>query len=452
MSFVAVDLGASGTRYVSDAGQISILPNNVAFLPDGVQSLITPDAADIESCLEVQIAKTEGGANDFFPVNVIMGIMAERSTEVNERPSVIEAKYKQRINYTSAIVAAALSKLKFSGLDDAIDLYLAVPPAQIVEARKVFNETLVGKYVVAFPKYMNGTTVEVNIASVSVYEESFMALTSFFFNMNGTVKESAKPYMTGTILSLDIGASTSDLSVTKNGRFLDKSGQTYTYGGNEARGAMADGVRSRYNIDLPIEDADKSMAEGRLQLGNTYDDISDIVSEAKMSLAKKLTNNMQTYFGKIGVPINTVNAIVVSGGGSMQSQYVNGDGEIVKTSEPMSYFVTQELTKWSKGTVVVPYGDDARFANVKGLFIRAKLDAIKKAQAKTAQTVQNAQQSNGAVGGNGAVASVQTPVQPVQTQSNGAVATHVQNTAAIQGAGAVGAGAQTIGAAVASTN
>ena len=409
MAFVAIDLGASGTRYTSDDGNIQIMPNNVAFMEIGKQSLVNPDAPDIESSLEVTIEKTSGETNEYLPVNVLMGIMAERSTEFNERPSVMEAKYKQPINYVSALVASALSRLKF-GTPENFDLYLAVPPAQITEARKVFSQKLVGGYNVVFPKYMNGTTVTLNIESVHVYEESYMASTSFFFNMNGTIKESSKEYMKGTVLSLDIGASTSDLSVTKGGRFLDKSGQTFNYGGNEARGAMTDAVRSAYNIELSTEDANKTMAEGRIQMGNTYEDIPDIISESKQALAKKLATHMQTYFGKIGIPVQTVNAIVVSGGGSMQSQYVNGDGEVVKTSEPMSYFVTKELTKWSKGTVVVQYGDDARLANVKGLYIRAKVDSIKKAQdAAQKAPVQPVQQAQ-------PVQTVVTPqVQPVQT-------------------------------------
>jgi hypothetical protein len=415
MSFVAIDLGASGTRYVSDNGQIQVMPNNVVFMEDGKTSLITPDQPDIESSLEVRVVKTEGSDNEFLPATVLMGIMAERCSELNERPSVLEPKYKQRINYVSALVATALSKIK-SGLDDNIDLYIAVPPVQITEARNVFPEKLIGRYSVAFPKYMGGTTVNFNVTSVNVYEESFMAVSSFFFNLNGTVREEAKPYMLGTVLSLDIGASTSDLSITKKGRFLDKSGQTYTYGGNEARGAMVDGIRERYNIDLPVEDADITMAEGRLQLGNTHEDISDIIGEAKAKLAKKLTAQMQTYFGKIEVPITTVNAIVVSGGGSMQSQYVNADGEVVKTSEPMSYYVTQELKKWSKGTVVVEYGGEARFANVKGLFIKAQLDKSRKNSAvvntvnvQPQQTVTPQQVVN--------VAPV-TPVQTVPVQNS----------------------------------
>lgn len=379
MKFVAIDLGASGTRYVNENGQICELPNNMVFLPDMNQSRMVPDANDIESCLEVQITKVDGPACEYLPVNALIGIMAERHPDVKERPSVNTPKCLQRINYVSAITSAALSRIKY-GIEEDIDLFLAVPPIQIHSARDKFNSNMLGKYKVIFPKYMGGTEVTVNIVSVNVEEESVMALTSFFFNMNGTVKESAKKYMTGTVLSLDIGASSTDLSITKAGRYLDRSAQTYMWGGNEARGALSDGVRERYTIDLPVEDAERTMAEGRLQLGNTYADVSDIVMSAKVSLAKKIYTHLQEYFKKIDIPVQTINAIVVSGGGSMQSQYINQDGEVIKTSEPMSYFVTQELTQWSPGTEVVEYGADARFANIKGLFIKAKLTSLKKQQ------------------------------------------------------------------------
>lgn len=384
MSFVAVDLGASSSRHVSDSGNIMVTPNYMAELPVGTTSKIQPDTADLSSSLEVQIEKISGEACEHFPVNVLIGIMADRYTSLHDRPSVNAKKCLQKINYVSAIVVAAINRLTYE-LSEDIDLYLAVPPIEIHNAREMFSQKLVGKYNVTFPKYMGGTTVGLNIRSVHCYEESFMASTSFFFNMNGIPKEQNKKYLTGTVLSLDIGASTTDLAVIKNGRYLDKSGQTYRAGGNEARDYLMNAVCERYDAELSVEDAEKCMAEGRLQQGNTYADISDIVSEAKTALAKKLTNHMQTYFKRVGIDINSINAIVVSGGGSMQSQYINDDGEVIKTSEPMSYFVTKELTNWSKGTEVVAYGDDARFANVKGLFIRAKLESVKNSQ--QAQTV-----------------------------------------------------------------
>ena len=142
-------------------------------------------------------------------------------------------------------------------------------------------------------------------------------------------------------------------------------------------------------MDLPIPDAERTMAEGRLQLGNTFDDVSDLVNIAKTDLAKQLTQYMQTYFKRVNIPIQTINAIIVSGGGSVQSQYSKDTGEIVKTSEPMSYFVTNELKSWSSGTDVIEYGEEARFANIKGLYIKAKFDSIRKAQKKTEEVMKN---------------------------------------------------------------
>lgn len=407
MSFVAVDLGASNTRYVSNSGNINVLPNNMVVLNEANPCLIMPDAADIESSLEFTINKDDGMASEFFPVTALMGIMAERHRSVDERPSVNNHKYKQRINYISAVLACAVSRMKFELTED-IHLYIAVPPIEVHDAFNAFNKELVGRYTVTFPKYMGGTVVTFQIVDIATYEESFMASTSFFFEMNGTPKASSKKYLSGNVLSLDIGASTTDLAIIKGGRYLDKSGQTYRIGGNVARDTLIDCVRDRYEMDLPIADADKTMAEGRVQQGNSYEIVSDLVNLAKADLAKQLTTYMQTYFKRVNIPIQTINAIMVSGGGSMQSQYINEDGEVVKTTEPMSYFVTQELTEWSKGTDVVEYGEDARFANVKGLFIRAKVDEAKKKSEQARAAMNNPVQE-----GNGM--NVAAPAAPAQT-------------------------------------
>lgn len=382
MSFVAVDLGASSSRYVSDSGKIAILPNNMVWLNEGEDSRINPDAEDIESCLDINIVKESGAPCEFFPASALAGIMADRFTSVHTTPLVGIKKYKQKINYVSAILNAAVSRIKYN-LPEDIDLYLAVPPMEIHDARDAFGSQLVGTYTVTFPKYMGGTAIKLNIKSVHCYEESYMAATSFFFNMNGSVREENRKYLTGNVLSLDIGASTTDLSIVQNGRYLDKSGKTYRVGGNEARESVIYAISNKYDIDLSLEAADKVMIEGRLQQGNSYIDVSAIVAEAKVELAKKLMVHLPMYFKSIQMDMSTINAVVVSGGGSMQSQYANADGELIKTSEPMSYYVTQELLNYSAGTEVVAYGDEARLANVKGLFIRAKVDEMKAAQAKT---------------------------------------------------------------------
>ena len=382
MSFVAMDIGASGNRYVSDSGQISVLPNNMVINDNMTPSRVIPDGNDIESCLEFTIKKTSGPECNFFPANVMVGIMAERGSSTNQRPSVNQHKYEQRINYISIIMACAVSKLKFN-LTDNIDAHVAVPPVEVHTAQEEFSKLVPGSYEVTFTKYMDGTTVKFTIDNIYTYEESYMSALSFFFNVNGTIREDSKKYLTGNVLSLDIGASTSDLTIVKNGTYMNKSGRTYPIGGNVARDELVDLIYSKYSHDLSVEEAERTIAEGRLQQGNLYIDVSDLVAQSKVTLAKKLIENMQAYFRRIDIDIHSLNAIMVSGGGSMQSQYVDDNNEVIKTSEPLSYYVTNELVHISPGTDVIAYGDDARFANVKGLFIRAKLsETKKKAQTK----------------------------------------------------------------------
>ena len=379
MSFVAVDIGASGTRFVSDQGKISAINNNMVFLQVGDEVDLEPYDNNIENALEVDIIKEE--ESEYFPVKALIGQMAERYSSNNERPSVMKNKHTQAINYISAITAVALSKVRF-GLGEDIELYLALPPIEARTAKKHINNVLNGRYTVTFPKYNGGLTVEFNITSVSSFEESFMAMVSYFFEMNGLPKASSKKYMSGNILSLDIGASTTDLAIVKDGRYLDKSGQTYKTGGNIARDYLIDSIRAKYGFDIPVEDAETTMAEGRIQLGNTYEDVSDLVAEAKHNFARSVVNQMQGYFRQVDIPIQTIRAIVVSGGGSMQGQFVDANGEIVETSKPMSYYITEALKEVCPGVEVEQHGESPRLANIAGLFIRAKVDMAKKRKAK----------------------------------------------------------------------
>ena len=138
MSFVCVDIGASGsTRYTSNNGEVNELSNSYVHIPIGETSLVSIDTNDIESCLEVKITKNEPEQKtvdetkdiDFFPANVLVGVMAAKAGGTPERPSVQKAKYRQRNNFISAILACAVTKIKYDITED-IDLYVAVPPSE----------------------------------------------------------------------------------------------------------------------------------------------------------------------------------------------------------------------------------------------------------------------------------------------------------------------------------
>jgi len=414
MNFVAADLGASGTRYVSDSGKIQILPNNMVIMQNCNVSQLESNVEDIESNLEITIKKE--GESEFFPVTVLAGKMADRFSSTHSVPQVGLAKYTQKINYISAVMSVAVSKLKF-GLDDDIIYLLDVPPSEINDSKRVFKENLVGKYEVIFHKYMGSTTVKFNIVDVYTYEESVMATASFLFNMNGVPREDNKKFLVGRLLSLDIGASTTDLVVTENGKYQDRTGITFRVGGNIARSKFIQSVQTKFNIKLSLSDAEKALTEGRIKYGSKYMDVGDLVEEAKQHLARKLVDEVALYLQDNEMPLSSFDGIVVSGGGSMEGQYVDTDGQIIKTSRPLSDFIIEPLKVYCSDIAVVHYGEDARLANIKGLYIRAKLLMNKLAAANANNTVAPAQPVVQQVVAQPVAQQVVVPAQPVVQQA-----------------------------------
>lgn len=382
MSFVGLDIGASSTRFVSENGKIGVLPNNMVTLALDERVDLVPypgndEAEALRNALDVTIVKTSG-ESDFFPVRALIGSMAERFNPNNIRPSVMQNKHKQQVNFISALTAVAYNKLLY-GLSDEIHMYVALPPMEVNSAKDYVTEQFTGTFEVTFNKY-NNRKVNINIVSVSCKEESFMALLAFYFEMHGALREEAKQYARGNILSLDIGASTTDLAVVKDMKYLEKSGQTYKTGGNVARDMVANDIRAMYGYDPTDEETETVMAEGRLPMGNSYVDMKESVDRAKKAFAAQIVNNIQSYFRLVNIPIQSIRAIVVSGGGSMHSEHTNENGETIIVSQPISEFITEELHKVCNTIDVVPFSKNPRQANAIGLYIIASLDQLKRQQ------------------------------------------------------------------------
>ena len=74
--------------------------------------------------------------------------------------------------------------------------------------------------------------------------------------------------------------------------------------------------------------------------------------------------------------------IVVSGGGSMESSYVDESGNVVKTSNPTAVYLVDYIHRICEEVNVVYYGKDSRLANITGLFIQASVDEFLESQNK----------------------------------------------------------------------
>jgi len=380
---VCVDLGASETRYVpSLTGDIKRIPNNMVFIDTDKDIRITPKSNDINDNLDVTISKLGVSVNDenkdsMFPLRLLVGDLATRKSSIQITPSGLYNKTDQEVNYASLLVSVAVSMLSHDSTNydiPKVGVYVALPPVEATSKRDYLKSRLKGIYEVEF--HLLGRSVNFEVKDVETFEESFLAVLSFFYKRDNTKKALTSKYGNGYILSLDIGASTTDLAIIHNMVYMDYSGQTYKIGGNVARDVLIDLVREDYGFDLSITIADKVIAEGRMRVGNNLVDVSKLVVRAKKEYAKSIVQSLQSYFRKVNIPIQAISAIFVSGGGSMESSYIDDRGMDVKTTNPMSSYIVEELRRVSETIAVESYDENPREANINGLVIRAALDVM----------------------------------------------------------------------------
>ena len=374
-----VDCGASSTRFGSLGGEVHVIPNNMKMLEMGDIVKLEPFGPEVEQCLEVIITRNEPCENGFLPAHVLIGQLASRASSTNERPSIDIPKHKQRVNIVSIITGVALAK-HLNGLGDTLKLYLALPPAETRGSSDDVAATLVGTYHVTFPKLNGGISVDFIIDEVECQAESSMASTSFFIDRSLKIREQSKKLITGKALSVNIGASTTDLAIIENGKYMEMSGVTYKIGGNIIRDVVGQMILEKFGFEPSISQLERVVVEGRVQIGAQFMDICDIMEAAKKDFADRLIQQMNTYFKSKDTNIQSFTGIIPSGGGSLESFYFDENGERHKTSDSISLYMTESLKKICPYVIVADYkdtGEDPRLADILGLITKIAADELK---------------------------------------------------------------------------
>lgn len=399
MKSICIDLGASSTRVTGENGIIHELPNYLIFRDR--TDVVDLDTAryeedklkDFLSNLDVVVDKTAGAACKAFPARAIVGELATRCSATVNRPSVMMNKSRQNINLFNIIVAVMQQCYTYGYDGSPITLYVAFPPLEVTrDVKDEINQSLVGTYAAKIDKL--GLEMTLNIGEIKVFPEAYMALAAFFFDFPSCTlrKEIQEKYGTGHIMGLDIGASTTDIAVAKNRQLLEKSGQTIKTGCNVIEMDIANSIRSKYGYDPTHEDLTTAICEGRLPMGNGYVDVSDMLRRAKQEFARTIVAELQNYFRLVNIPLQSIRAIIVCGGGSLASGYYDESGQFIVTCGCVAEFITKELNYIVENIDVLTM-DDPRTANTRGLFVRMMMEkaqaaAIAAQAAKAAQTPQ----------------------------------------------------------------
>lgn len=374
MLHICTDQGASSTRFSVNNSKVYKNPNN--FIEVDIESDIrnTPYTQEFVDNMDLTISKD--GESDFFPVRILGGTLAERYSSSSAKPSMLSSKSRQPVNYYSVISSVVNSILLSEDAEDCkspVDVicYMCLPPVEITgnnENEDYVKSQLAGKYTVRLNKM--DREIEFNIKEVNVYAESVLAVVAFLFNQDATQRTEMAKYNKGYILGFDLGASTADLVLIKDRRFIEHSGYTCKLGGNIIDDLMRSEIRRKFGTEVSNDDIIEAVRTGRLAYGSSYKDVSAELQKCKKQYASMLFEKVETYFASNNIGLQSIKAVFMSGGGSMQSSYLDESGKEVVTSPSVGEYIDEMLKKVCDSVdMVLSPSVNPRECNIVGLIL-----------------------------------------------------------------------------------
>lgn len=374
MLHICTDQGASSTRFSVNNSKVYKNPNN--FIEVDIESDIrnTPYTQEFVDNMDLTISKE--GESDFFPVRILGGTLAERYSSSSAKPSMLSSKSRQPVNYYSVISSVVNSILLSEDAEDCkspvdVTCYMCLPPVEITgnnENEDYVKSQLAGKYTVRLNKM--DREIEFNIKEVNVYAESVLAVVAFLFNQDATQRTEMAKYNKGYILGFDLGASTADLVLIKDRRFIEHSGYTCKLGGNIIDDLMRSEIRRKFGTEVSNDDIIEAVRTGRLAYGSSYKDVSAELQKCKKQYASMLFEKVETYFASNNIGLQSIKAVFMSGGGSMQSSYMDESGKEIITSPSVGEYIDEMLKKVCDSVdMVLSPSVNPRECNIVGLIL-----------------------------------------------------------------------------------
>lgn len=374
MLHICTDQGASSTRFSVNNSKVYKNPNN--FIEVDIESDIrnTPYTQEFVDNMDLTISKD--GESDFFPVRILGGTLAERYSSSSAKPSMLSSKSRQPVNYYSVISSVVNSILLSEDAEDCkspvdVTCYMCLPPVEITgnnENEDYVKSQLAGKYTVRLNKM--DREIEFNIKEVNVYAESVLAVVAFLFNQDATQRTEMAKYNKGYILGFDLGASTADLVLIKDRRFIEHSGYTCKLGGNIIDDLMRSEIRRKFGTEVSNDDIIEAVRTGRLAYGSSYKDVSAELQKCKKQYASMLFEKVETYFASNNIGLQSIKAVFMSGGGSMQSSYMDESGKEIITSPSVGEYIDEMLKKVCDSVdMVLSPSVNPRECNIVGLIL-----------------------------------------------------------------------------------
>lgn len=348
-----IDFGNSDTRVIVISGSKNIrfnMSNKFAELPSGYK-VPNKYANDKTTILKVN--------NTYFA----NGAIVEREfTGFELRPSALQSKTEQlvtdlTINLAIAkamMVLAQAYNVTVEKLDVTFSISALLPPLdhEMNEQKLIEKLQAMNNVSTLLPQ---GMEVNFKVAEVNIHPEAVAAFFGAFYReegvkhnpnnegkdlYNGDVLvrdngqhinlvevESNRTFMDGYVLVLDIGAGTTDVALFLDMELVESSKDTFKRGGNTVQSIVGQEIRKRFGY-APMT-MEQVIQEGLLPEGNTFHDVSELVTIAKEQYSKAMMEDIRQYLERMTVPMPLVKGLLVAGGGSLPSKRFDGEKDVV---------------------------------------------------------------------------------------------------------------------------
>lgn len=324
---LVVDLGNSSTRVKTYFGKtakgtprckLSFLDNRYGIIPE--EKLGNYLDSDVYTEENSRIFKL----NDIIYCNGTVCNTEFSATAI--RPTALEKKYESLV--TKLTIINALSRgyediAEFTNSDiDAIDveweLILLLPPDDIDAGASKLVE--LAKSIDSIEFLMPGFEKKVNITSGTVYPEGFCALIGVLFENKGVLRPEYG-YLIGedtTTLICDISAGTTDFMLAEGANVISSTRFTKEIGGNNVHQRVRRMLKDN-GIVLNDRIVRKGTETGFVKSGAKEYDITDQINAAKSEVSVQLVDAVQEFFEDNMLPVQSINNLLICGGGAESS-------------------------------------------------------------------------------------------------------------------------------------
>lgn len=350
-----VDLGNSQTRVMVQSGvgrsglvrqKLSTVSNQFAPLQEDYS------LSDVYDKSNTVIFRTEQG--EIFA----NGLLVEREYPTMAiRPTAMQTKQDSKVSVLTFIRAfyegykllAEMYNCRMSALDVSWKVTYLLPPNDIEVGGKVLYDKInsISKLEYLLPDFK----VDLNIENVKVFPEGFAAYIGTLMRRGRIVNEEFKYLLNATTLVVDIGAGTTDFFIIKGTETLDHTKSTTKIGGNNVIAFVRQGLIKK-NITLPESVVEEGVRTGVVKDGSKVIRIEKGIAQSKDRVAYNLINEITSYFEATMFPLQTVENLLVVGGGSIPSD--------IEGVESLSTYLVNRLKEFSPNIELVPLPKEYR--------------------------------------------------------------------------------------------